>query len=39
LRPSGFAGDRDLVGIAAERRDVAFDPFQRGDEIEQAVGA
>ncbi len=35
----GFAGDRDLVGIAAESGNVALDPLQRGDKVEKAVGA
>ncbi len=35
----GFAGDRDLVRIAAERGDVAFDPFERGDKVEKPVSA
>jgi hypothetical protein len=33
LRTGRLARDRDLVGIAAEGRDVALDPFQRSDEV------
>ena len=39
MRTRGFAGDRDLVGIAAESGNVALDPFERGDKVEKAVGA
>src|ERR1700678_1701457 len=37
LRTGGLARDRDLVGIAAEGRNVALDPHQRCDEVVQAV--
>lgn len=35
-RPRRLAGDRDVAGVAAERRDVALDPVQRRDLVEQA---
>ena len=38
-RARGLAGYRDVVGIAAELRDVALDPLQRRDLIEETVVA
>ena len=37
LGARGLAGDGDLAGIAAERRDVALHPLQRGHQVEHAV--
>src|ERR1700722_3507262 len=36
-RAGGFAENRDVVGIAAEGRDVALNPLQSSDLIEDAV--
>ena len=35
-RAGRLAGERDLSGVAAERRDVVAHPFERGDLVEQA---
>jgi hypothetical protein len=36
-RARRFAGDGDALRIAAEGRDIALDPFQDGDVVEQAI--